>query len=234
MGALPVGVPDTNPKSAHATFINEATGAVLGSTDLVKTGTSNGLAVWDNAGAPLPVTLGATADTVGVVIALGGLSSTTCGQPLVTCYDAGRVRCSPSGLPSKGIVHVSGWSAAGNGAQPNDPILRDVTLVPGSCVDPYFSSAASACTFGVRARARLRLRGDPLGAGPAPSVTATVGGTTRARSPTAYGRALVVADDSALAARRRSRARDHGLGGERRHAHVARLAQRQQLRDDRR
>ena len=62
VGALPVGVPDTNPKSARATFINEATGAVLGSTDLVKTGTSNGLAVWDNAGAPLPVTLGPAAD----------------------------------------------------------------------------------------------------------------------------------------------------------------------------
>ena len=60
-GALPVGVPDTNPKSARATFINEATGAVIGSTALVKTGTSNGLAVWDNAGAPLPVTLAAAA-----------------------------------------------------------------------------------------------------------------------------------------------------------------------------
>jgi hypothetical protein len=176
VGALPVGVPDTNPKSAHATFINEATGAVLGSTELVKTGTSNGLAVWDNAGAPLPLKLAAADQNVGVVIALGGLSSTTCGQPLVTCYDLGASKLG-SGLPSTGIVHLNGWSAAGNGAQPNDPILRDVTLVPGTCVDPYFSSAASACTFGVRARVDFG-PGDPLRAGLLAKVNATVGGTT--------------------------------------------------------
>ncbi len=177
VGALPVGVPDTNPKSAHATFINETTGAVLAATDLVKTGTSNGVAVWDNAGAPLPVTLGAANDKVGVVIALGGLSSTTCGQPLVTCYDLGASKL-VSGLPSKGIVHLRGWSAAGNGAQPNDPILRDVTLVPGTCVDPYFSSAASACTFGVKARADFVSASlNPVVAAGA-KLTATAGGTT--------------------------------------------------------
>ena len=177
VGALPVGVPDTNPKSAHATFINEATGAVIGSTDLVKTGTSNGLAVWDNAGTPLPVTLGAADQKVGVVIALGGLSSTTCGQPLVTCYDLGASKLG-SGLPSQGIVHLRGWSAAGNGAQPNDPILRDVTLVPGTCVDPYFSSAASACTFGVRARADFVSPSlNPVVAAGA-KLTATADGTT--------------------------------------------------------
>jgi hypothetical protein len=175
VGALPVGVPDTNPKSAHATFINEATGAVLGSTDLIKTGTSNGLAVWDNAGAPLPVPLG-TAASIGVVIALGGLSSTTCGQPLVTCYDAG-ASLLPSSLPSRGIVHARGWSAAGNGAQPSDPILRGVTLASGSCVDPYFSSATSSCTFGVRTRADFG-PGDPLGVNIRAKLTATVGGTT--------------------------------------------------------
>jgi hypothetical protein len=153
MGSLPVGVPDTNPKSARATFINEATGAVLGSTSLVKTGsTSDGLAVWDNAAAPLPVTLGSGDEAVGVVIALGGASSTTCGQPLVSCYDAGAPTL-PSSLPSRGIVYVRGWSAAGNGAQPsNDPVLHEATLVPGTCSDPYFSPAAANCTVGVRAR----------------------------------------------------------------------------------
>jgi hypothetical protein len=175
VGALPVGVPDTNPKAAHATFINEATGAVLASRDLVKTGTSNGLAVWDNAGAPLPVTVG-TAGSIGVVIALGGLTSTTCGQPLVTCYDGG-ASLLPSSLPSQGIVHVRGWSAAGSGAQPADPLLRGVTLVPGSCLDPYFSSSASSCTFGVRARADFG-PGDPTGVNVKAKLTATVGGTT--------------------------------------------------------
>ena len=178
VGALPVGVPDTNPKAARATFINEATGAILGSTALVKTGTSNGLAVWDNAGVPLAVPLGTAAGPIGVVIALGGLTSTTCGQPLVTCYDAEEDPVSPATLPTKGIVHVRSWSAAGDGAQPADPILRGAALVPGSCVDPYFSSAASSCTFGVRAKVDFG-PGDPLALlGPRASVTATVGGTT--------------------------------------------------------
>ena len=47
---------------------------MLGSTALTKTGTSNGLAVWDNAGAPLPVTFGGHRQRVGVVVALGGAS----------------------------------------------------------------------------------------------------------------------------------------------------------------
>jgi hypothetical protein len=151
-GALPVGVPDTNPKSARATFINEATGAVLGSTSLVKTGTAGGLSVWDNADVPLPVTLASGDVDVGVVIALGGTTSTTCGQPLVACYDAGAPPLTSS-LPSKGIVHIRGWSAAGSGLQPaNDPVLRGATLVPGTCSDGYFSAAASSCTVGVRAQ----------------------------------------------------------------------------------
>jgi hypothetical protein len=151
-GSLPVGVPDTNPRAARATFINEATGAVLGSTNLVKTGTSNGLAVWDNADVPLPVTLSSNDVQVGVVIALGGVTSTTCGQPLVSCYDAG-VATLPSLLPSRGIVHLRGWTGAGSGAQPsNDPIVRRTELVSGTCADPYFASPATSCTIGVRAR----------------------------------------------------------------------------------
>jgi hypothetical protein len=150
-GSLPVGVPDTNPKSARATFINEATGAVLGSTSLVKTGTSSGLAVWDNADAPLPVELASGDVSVGVVIALGGTTSTTCGQPLVNCYDAGAATL-PSGLPSRGIVHLRGWSAAGDGTQPNAPIVRRAELVSGTCADPYFTSPETSCTVGVRAR----------------------------------------------------------------------------------
>jgi hypothetical protein len=52
VGALPVGVPDVNPRSARAYFINESTGAVIGSSAVAKVGTSNGLVVGDNAVAP--------------------------------------------------------------------------------------------------------------------------------------------------------------------------------------
>ncbi len=174
-GAMPVGVPDVNPKSARAWFVNESTGEVLGSTALTKVGTSNGLAVWDNAAAPLPVTFDDDVH-VGVVVSLGGAASTTCGQALVECYDAGATLLA-SGLPSKGIVHVRGWSAEGSGAQPGAPILRDATLLAGTCADPYFSSATTTCQFGVRARADFGPAADPIVAVGA-RVTATVGGTT--------------------------------------------------------
>jgi hypothetical protein len=179
-GSLPVGVPDTNPKSARATFINESTGAVLGATDLTRVGTSNGLAVWDNAGAPLPVALASSDVDVGVVVALGGANAATCGQPLVNCYDAG-VATGTNSLPSRGILHLRGWSAAGNGAQPsNSPILRQAELINGSCADPYFSSATASCTVGVRARVDF---GTVAGVDQTPLVgaklTATAGGQTR-------------------------------------------------------
>jgi Flp pilus assembly protein TadG len=174
-GSLPVGVPDVNPKVAQAWFVNEATGAILGSTPLTAVGTSNGLTVWDNAAAPLEVTFAASAVDVGVVVALGGAASTTCGDPLVDCFDAGAAKLA-SGLPSKGIVHVRGWSAAGSGAQPGAPIARGVTLLAGGCVDPYFSAATSTCSFGVRARVDFGAV-DPITALGA-KVTATAGGTT--------------------------------------------------------
>ena len=172
-GALPIGVPDVNPKSAHAWFIDEDTHAVLGQTVLTKVGTSNGLVVWDNAAVPLPVKFDTANVNVGVVVALGGLASTTCGQVLVQCYDAQASTTVATGLPSTGILRVRGYSNAGTGNQPGDPILRDVTLVPGSCADPYFSSAASSCTFGVSARV-----GYGAVAVADSKVTATVGGTT--------------------------------------------------------
>jgi hypothetical protein len=171
-GALPVGVPDVNPQSARAWFVNESTGVVLGSTPLTKVGTSNGLAIWDNAGAPLSVTFDSAAADVGVVVALGGGASTTCGEPLVECYDAGATKLA-NGLPSTGIVHVRGWSSAGSGAQPGAPILRGATLLAGTCADPYFSSAAATCSFGVRARVDFGAAFDLTHA----KVTATIAGS---------------------------------------------------------
>jgi Flp pilus assembly protein TadG len=175
-GALPVGVPDVNPRTARAWFVNEATGAVLGSTSLTAVGNSSGLSVWDNADAPLPVKFDSGDVRVGVVVAFGGATSTTCGEPLVECFDAGATTLA-SGLPSKGIVHVRGWSAAGSGAQPGAPILREATLLPGQCADPYFSSSPTTCRFGVRARVDFGPVSDPVAAVGA-TVTARVGNTS--------------------------------------------------------
>jgi hypothetical protein len=139
-GALPVAVPDPNPQVARATFINNITGQVLASTPLTRVGLVDGLAVWDNATAPLSVPINTS--HIGVRIALGGASSTTCGDPLVDCYDL----ASPGG-----IVYARGYDGSSSGAQPNPPVARSVTLVPGSCPDPYFSTETSTCTVGIEA-----------------------------------------------------------------------------------
>jgi hypothetical protein len=140
-GALPIAVPDVDPSRATATFVNEQTGAVIATTPLTNTGSANGLSMWDNAAAPVSVPI--SSSKIGVRIALSGnASSTTCGAFLVDCYDAGS---------ANGIVYIRGWSGSGSGAQPNPPLARDVNLIPGSCADPYFSSATSTCTIGVSA-----------------------------------------------------------------------------------
>jgi Flp pilus assembly protein TadG len=163
-GALPVGVPEVNPKSARVTFIDESTSppTTLGSRDLTRTGTANGLAIWDNSGSPLPITVNTR--NIGVRVALGGGTSTACGDPLVECYDAGS---------ANGILYARGWSAAGSGAQPGPPIARDVTLFNGSCTDAYFSAAAAPCTIGVSAKVDFGTA-DPTTVGA--KLTATVNG----------------------------------------------------------
>jgi len=163
-GSLPIAVPDVDPTRAKATFINEATGEVLATTPLSNTGVANGLSIWDNSAAPLSVPV--SSSQIGVRITLSGGASTTCGDPLVDCYDAGS---------SNGLVYVRGWSSAGSGAQPNPPVARDVTLVPGTCADPYFSSASSTCSIGVSAVVDFGPLGHiPVGG----AVSAVVGGVT--------------------------------------------------------
>jgi hypothetical protein len=139
-GALPVAVPDIDPKVGRAWFIDEVTDTVLATTPLTKAGFTGGLAIWDNAAAPVSVPINAS--RIGVRIALGGGTSTTCNEDLVECYDMGS---------DDGIVFARGWSAAGSGAPPNPPIARSVYLFPGSCSDAYFTSTSTACTVGVSA-----------------------------------------------------------------------------------
>jgi hypothetical protein len=163
-GALPIAVPDVDPSRAKATFVDEETGAVLASTPLTNTGTADGLSIWDNADAPVAVPIASS--SVGIRLTLSGNeSSTTCGDPLVDCYDAN----SPNG-----IVHIRGWSSEGSGAQPNPPLARDVTLIPGTCTNPYFTSAGSTCTVGVSAVVDFG-GADPRDVG----VSATIAGRTR-------------------------------------------------------
>ena len=134
-GALPVGVPEVDPRRARALFVDETNGTVIASTDLTRAGTSAGLVTWTNVDAP--VTVPFNSPHIGVRIVLSGATSTTCGDPLVDCYDAGS---------ASGLVHIRGWSDATAGTA-TAPQARDVRLFAGSCEDGYFSAtAADPCT----------------------------------------------------------------------------------------
>jgi hypothetical protein len=147
-GSLPVAVPDVNPTVAQATFIDEATGSVLATTPLTKVGFSGGLSVWDNAVArggvdssPLDVPI--TAQRIGLRIALGGGSSTTCGDPLVECYDLADTTF------HTGIDFIRGWSRLPAVAANGIPQARDVHPFSGTCSNGAFTTGG--CTVGIEA-----------------------------------------------------------------------------------
>ena len=170
---LPVGVPDPNPRAGRVIFIDEATGTELGSRPLERNGTEDDLAIWDNSTDPFPLTVDRS--RIGVRVAFGGATSTTCGDPLVECYDLED--------PDLGLLGIRGYPTDGSGAQPGPPIARSVYLTPGTCADPYFVSAPAGCTIGVHAEVDF---GACTAAGGLPdvgaSLTAKVGNASYAMS----------------------------------------------------
>ena len=207
--------PTPTRKSARATFINEATGAVLGSTDLVKTGTSNGLAVWDNAGAPLPVTLGGRRRQ--------GRRRDRPRRPQLhhlrpaagDLLRRGRAATLPSGLPSQGIVYLRGWSGRGQrrAAERSDPARRHAGA--GQLRGPVLLVRHLRLHVRRPRAASTSARATPS-ASAEPSSRPRVDGTTmpltlRAR-PAGSGRRQ---PRLRAGPRRRARRRDAGLGGER-------------------
>jgi putative Flp pilus-assembly TadE/G-like protein len=172
-GLLPVGVPAPDPRRVRVTFISESTGEELGHKDLCKEADpASGLQMWDNASSNATGWNATTAscDTstaasslplafndpkyakVGVRVQISGSASTVgCGQPLVSCYDAG----SAGGA---GFVH--GWSdqPAVTDAANSAPEARSVILLPGTCGDAYFSAQPTACTIGLRAKVDFQPR----------------------------------------------------------------------------
>jgi hypothetical protein len=158
-GMLPVAVPDLRFNYAFATFVDEATGAVLATSELQKTGTSNGLQLWSSiAAVDVPI----SGSSVGVRLRLvGGSDPTTpCGSLYTECYDL---------ASANGVVHIRGWSA-----QPA-PEARNVWLLPGTCApDAYF--AVGACSAGLQAEVDLGPNHPLTGSGVSADVWASVGG----------------------------------------------------------
>jgi hypothetical protein len=164
-GAIPVGVPDVNPRKAKVEFVDEATGEVIASHELVRNGSANGYAIWDNTAEPVPVTI--DRERIGVRVVLSGSDSLVCAEPLVECYD----------LESQnGIVQIRGWDSPASVGAGEAPKVGDVTLFNGSCDDAYFSPNAGSCTIGVSAD--VNFNGDPTTVGA--KVTAEVNGQSYA------------------------------------------------------
>jgi hypothetical protein len=167
-GTLPVAVPDPGTVTAAAVdFIDEDTGAVLGSSNL----TAAGGGAYNNSSTPVTVDMAGVVH-LGAVMKLSGATpppaTLTCGQALVLCYDLSSVNA--SGVPSRGVLFVRGFPSAGytTPGSTGEPSVRSVTLTSGPggtvCTNPYFFYLASgSCTIGVRA--------DVTGAD---SVTATI------------------------------------------------------------
>jgi hypothetical protein len=130
-GSLPLAVPDVDPKHVTATFVNEASGAVVaGPVDLTKGAAAGGLNWWQgSASVSIP------ADTkVGVRIGLGGLSG-ACGPANGTggtgyvCYDYED--------SARGLVAIRGVGSPGTLERPT-PRVWAMTLC-GSGGGPFFA-----------------------------------------------------------------------------------------------
>jgi hypothetical protein len=138
-GMLPVAVPDLRFTYVYATFVNEVTGAELGTIQLSKVGASGGDQLWNTT---TPISVSIPSAHVGVRIRLvGGADPTAaCGTLYTECYDTDS---------TNGIVHIRGWNAVAI-----TPAARNVWLLPGDCApDAYF--AIAACSGGVQAEVDL-------------------------------------------------------------------------------
>jgi len=152
-GTLPIAVPEPAPKHVKAYFVDESNGNTIGSTDLTTNGLdAGGNQIWDNTGAPVDLSPTTSQDKIGVRLALSGGTSTTCGDPLVDCYDS---------ATGSNMSFIHGYTALGSGAQPNKPILRSATLTSTTCDDPYFSVRTTSCNVSLTATVDFGTAGDP-------------------------------------------------------------------------
>ena len=158
-GMLPVAVPDLRFTYVFATFVNEVTGATIGTVQLQRSGTSGNDQLWSTpAGIPVPI----GSAHVGVRLRLvGGTDpNAACGQLYTECYDLGS---------ANGLVHIRGWST---GAA---PAVRNAWLLPGSCLpDAYF--ATDDCSGGIQAEVDLGATHPLTGTGVTAQVWASVDG----------------------------------------------------------
>jgi Flp pilus assembly protein TadG len=149
--AMPLAIPDVNPKHVAVTFVDNSTGnaltgctaPTLGSCTYALTGPTNSgiLNAWS--GSP-SFTMPAANTDVGMRVSVGpangDCSGTTTATATFTCYDYGA---------NTGILAIRSFSSAAVGAAGTPALLREVT--PTTCLQgniaggtPYFSTYETA------------------------------------------------------------------------------------------
>ncbi|MET1019851.1 MAG: pilus assembly protein TadG-related protein [Microterricola sp.] len=158
-GMLPVAVPDLRFTYVFATFVNEVTGAALGTVQLTKSGTSGADQLWTTA-TPISVTIPSAHVGVRIRLVGGTDPNAACGTLYTECYDTDS---------TNGVVHIRGWSTG------TTPSAQNVWLLPGSCApDAYFATAD--CSAGIQAEVDLGALYPLTGIGVTADVWASVDG----------------------------------------------------------
>jgi Flp pilus assembly protein TadG len=140
-GALPVGVPDSNPTKVGVKFVDETTGTILGERELSQVSGSGGNAIWDNSALPLPVSIDRS--RIGVRVAVSYGTSLDCSNALVKCYDASSA--------NTGVMSIRGFQTGPAVLTTDNPVPRDVDVINGDCTAAYFTVTTAACHVGINA-----------------------------------------------------------------------------------
>ncbi|MEY2569986.1 MAG: hypothetical protein QOE63_336, partial [Acidimicrobiaceae bacterium] len=139
-------------------------------------GNSGNVANFDNDSAPL--TFNVPSANLGVRIVLSGSDSTTCGDPLVACYD--------KVTTTRGLSYIRTWSDQPDPlASGATPVARSVFLSPSTCPNASFNAVSAACTFNVGAKIKWNPNVAAADLAPATSKTklsAVYNGVTQAMS----------------------------------------------------
>jgi hypothetical protein len=133
VGSLPIAVPDAVPVKASVTFVDQSSGAALGTYALTGPTVSGGLANFTMS-ATGAVTV-AAGQNIGVQVNVGGETSTTCGDAYVECYGVGA---------GNGLAFIHGYQATGG----TPPVARAVWPTTGSCTT-VASRPGSAFFYGI-------------------------------------------------------------------------------------
>jgi len=154
-GTLPLAIPDVDPKHVTATFVNEATGAAIGSpVELTKGAAAGGLNYWQASGS---VAIPANAKA-GVRIGLGAQSGSclnVIGGTGYTCYDYSTT--------SIGLAAISGVGTGGTLTAPKPRVWATTNCSPTG--GPFFAPeniTAPATTCGASIQVVMQTGANPV------------------------------------------------------------------------